>query len=207
MSTIKRAALDALASALQAFTGSVPVKAVQADYEKDMVHPSIQLMPRKFTFNSFNDEELDSSVSDHLLVNVGCFEGQMEIRVGALSRSEREAIQELVWGAFCQDELRSGIIVAQTPAVLVMGTQYLAQATVVAQFPDDDGSEEWREEMVFTAERYSYLTVGVSYPALVSRVAYDINELSVAFTEDLTSDDPAIDEEREINQDGTATNI
>jgi hypothetical protein len=198
VSAIKRAALDALAGALQSQIGATPVKAVAASYEKDMVHPSVQLMPRRFTFTAFQDEELDTSVSDRDLVCVGSFEGSVEVRISALSKHEREDLQDAVWNALNQDEYRIGVLLAQTPAVKVAGTQFLYQALVSAVLADSDGSVEWRDEMVFDASRYSYITLDVSYPALVNRQAYDIDTLSVAFTEDLDSDTPALDEERQV---------
>lgn len=207
MSAIKRACVDALAAAFQAQLGSVPVKAVQASYEKEQVHPSVQLMPKRFTFTASQDEELDTSVSDRNLVTVGAFEGQVEIRVAAVSKKEREDIQDLVWNALNQDEYRIGVLVAQTAAVKVAGTQFLYQALAVAVLPDGDGSEEWREEMVFEASRYSYITLDVAYPALVNRQAYDMNTMTLAFTEDLDSDTPVLDEERQVNQDGTTVNL
>jgi hypothetical protein len=208
VSTIKRAALDAIAAAFQAQLGSVPVKAIQAAYEKDMVHPSVQLLPKRFVFTAFQDEEVDDSVSDKNLVVVGAFEGQVELRVAALSKKEREDIQDQVWNALNQDEYRIGVLLAQTPAVKVAGTQFLYAATVSCVLPDSDGTEEWREEAVFESSRYSYVTLDFSYPALVSRAGvYTIDHLRVAFTEDLTSDNPAISEEREINQDGTTVNV
>lgn len=207
MSAIKRAACDAIAAAFQAQLGSVPIKAIQAAYEKEMVHPSVQLLPKRFTFTAFQDEEVDTTISDRSLVVVGCFEGQVEIRVAALSKKEREDIQDLVWNALNQDEYRIGVLLAQTPAVKVAGTQFVYAATVSCVLPDSDGAEEWREEAVFEASRYSYITLDVSYPAMVNRQVYTIEQLSVAFTEDLTSDNPAISEERVINQDGTTVNI
>lgn len=207
MSAIKRAACDAIAAAFQAQLGSVPVKAIQAAYEKDMVHPSVQLMPRVFKFAAFQDEEVDTSISDRNLVCVGAFEGTVELRVAALSKKEREDIQDQVWNALNQDEYRIGVLLATTPAVKVGGTQFVYQATVACVLPDGDGTEEWREEAVFESSRYSYIVLEVSYPALVNRQAYNMNQLSVAFTEDLTSDTPAIDEERVVNQDGTTVNI
>lgn len=207
MSAIKRACVDALAAAFQGQLGSVPVKAIAASYEKDMVHPSVQLMPKRFTFTAAEDEELDASVSDRQLVTVGCFEGQVELRVAAVSRKEREDIQDLIWNALNQDEYRVGVLVAQTPAVKVAGTQFLYQALAVAVLPDSDGSEEWREEMVFEASRYSYITLDVSYPALVNRQAYDVTSWQLAFTHDLDSDTPVLDEERRVNDDGTTVNL
>lgn len=203
-SSIKRAALEALQAFLAPYVSPVPVLVPQQDFEVGMSYPSVALIPKLFTYNDFQDEEKDDQTfSDSVLVDVGAFEGQVEVRVASLSAFDRERIQDLVWGAFHSDEYRKGVIVAQTAPLDIGGKAYLFPATTVMALNDED----WREEMVFASERYAYLTCDCAYPALVSRNAYTIEHLRVAFTEDLTSDNPAIVEGREINQDGSTVNV
>jgi hypothetical protein len=208
MSRIKRAALESLQQALIPAVGdTVPVLVGAQDYEQEIAYPSVALVPRVFKFSAYNDEELDSTLTDRTLVCVGCFEGDVEIRVASLGTTDREDIQEAIWQAFNAQEMRVGVLVTQTNPVLVSGTQFLHQATIAAVLEDGEGAVEWREEMVFQSERYTFITVAVSYPALVVRAAYNMDHLRVAFTEDLTSVTPVIEEEREINQDGSSFNV
>jgi hypothetical protein len=68
--------------------------------------------------------------------------------------------------------------------------------------------ESWTEELAFSKKRDSFLNLNAWYPVLVNRSStYTIDQLVLAFTEDLTTTDPTqiAVEEVQVNDDGSLT--
>lgn len=199
-SSIKMAACTALQAALQAALPGVTVTVPQAAFNKDVVYPSIAIVPGQFNYDSnFQEHEQDTTVTGQLLVSVGDFEGTVELRLAAQNQFQRQELEEQVLQVFLATEGAPGMLITQTPAVKVGGVQYLYQA--IAAFEWDQRA--WREEMVFNDERYSYLTLNAAFPALASRQAYTIETLVLAIGHDL--EDETVDYEVQINSDGSMT--
>ncbi len=201
MASIKMAACKALVDFLQSQLPDVPVSAPQAPYSQDVAYPSIVVVPSQFTFVPYQEEEVDDSQPDNLLVRMGDFEGSVELRIAGTSAFAREELEERVMGLLL-NENNPGVLVVETAPVRLGGVQYLARA--VAGF--ELTKEAWREEMVFSDERYSFLELDASYPALVSRGSIDnpirlIETLVLAVNHDLASD--TADEERNVAIDGS----
>lgn len=203
MSNIKRATCDALAAYLTArpeFAG-INVLAVQADYDDDAECEQVVIMPQRIDFRPWQDDEVDTSVAGKLLVHLGDFEGNVEIRAVALNPATREDLEEKIQAVFFERELAAGVLVLQLAPIVVGGQQYALEPTVGYVLED----EIWNEEKVFDAPRYSYLTVNIAFPALASRGVYTIEQMISALTTDLNSDIP--DEQRQVNDDGSTITL
>jgi hypothetical protein len=201
--SIKRATCDALAAYLAARPelAGIPVKAVQADIEDDAECEHIVILPQRMEFRVWQELEADDTVPGKVLINLGDFEGNVEVRAAALSADKREELEEKIQAIFFERELAPGILTLQLDPINVGGVQYGLEP-VVAYALDD---EIWNEEKVFDAPRYSYLTVAVAFPALVTRNAYTIDQMIAALTTDLDSHTP--DEQRLVNEDGSTTTL
>lgn len=203
MSLIKRAACKVLKDYLATQPGltTVPIHVQGEDYEDDETQPSITIIPGRCEFTPWQDEEADITVDDKILCNVGDFEGSAEIRAVCNFPAQREVLEQCILDAFMSSEFSQGVITGQTPPLTVGGQAYLARAICTFVLKDED----WRDEMVFSSQRYSYLAMDMSFPAFASRTAYTIEQLILAIAFDLASNDP--DEARQINQDGSTTSV
>lgn len=202
MSLLKRSMVDAFVAAFQAALPpalQINVAASGADWEEPSQFPALRIIPSdKFKFDPMQEEEIDDTQPDKLLVEVGDFSGSVELRAVARSRKERETIEEAVMNVLLSREGAPGVVVAQTENVTVGGfaTAYSAPVTMCL------GDEEWRDEMVMDRKRYSFLTLDAYYPALVMRTGvHTIDQLVLAFNEDLNSDTP--EEEVLIDENGS----
>jgi hypothetical protein len=204
MSLIKRAMVDAFVAAFQAAlppSAQINVAGSGADWEEPSVFPALRIIPsEKFKFDAMQDEEIDDTQPDKLLVEVGDFEGSIELRVIGRNRKERETVEELVMNVLLSRDGAPGVMVAQTAPVSVGGYATLYSAPVTMCL----GDEEWRDEMVMDRKRFSFMTLDAYYPALVMKTGvYPINQLILAFNEDLNSDVP--EEASIVNDDGSMT--
>lgn len=208
MSAIKLNVADALAEYIKARVGEFGgnVYSAAADEETEAVFPSCVILPMQFSFTPWQEDELDDSDPEILILSVGDFEGRCAIRVYAKSQDERARLGQRVWDLFFSTEGAPGRLLVDTqPLELqVQGqapgdTQTLYSARAAFTLED----EEWQEEMVFSKKRYEYLEIGAVIPCVVAREVANIATLTLAITADLDSTE--IDEEIKIGQDGSIT--
>lgn len=187
MSVIKRACLEALASALRtALPPSVDVAAVAADYEEKTTFPSVRILPGRFTFDSSQEQEVDDAQADKLFVQVGEFVGNVEVRVCAKSRAQRENVEDVVLNWFLSPEWTPGTRTVLLPSGVLVGgwaTTYQAPCTF------ELNEEEWREEAVFSDKRFSFVELDATFPALAVRTqTYTIQDLRLVMEADVNLD-------------------
>lgn len=203
---IKRAAAEALATYLKdkipQFKGNISSQ--WADEEEIAVFPSLRILPQKMSFSPFQDDELDDTADNRLVLSVGDFEGDFELRLFARSQPEREDLEQRVLDAFMLREGAPGVLTTVTEPVtlnvLGEGEEYtLYQAPVTFTLDND----EWEEEKVFSKKRFTYMSVYGLFPALVSRAVKDIDYLHLGIAEDLNATAPT--EDVTVNEDGTFT--
>lgn len=203
-SSLKRAAAEALIRYLRDNLPpslGVTIAAGAADPEDRLVTPTIRLLPQDFEFIPFQEDSVDDSPADRHLIDVGEFVGDIEMRLVGCSGETRETLEDSVTNLFLAQELRPGVIVAQTRPVTVGGwsTAYTASCAYILE------SAIWHDEAAFSKRRYTYLTISTVYPALVMRKPdYTINELIAAFNMDL---EDAVQEQISIDEDGNITNV
>lgn len=200
MSNVKREACRAIAASISANVAALTGKceAGQADEEVTAEYPALRVIPRRFVFEPFQDEEIgaDNDADAAYLIQRGDFEGQVEVRIYALDQYERGELEEAVMQWLLGEDDAPGARVLTTANLTLGGvaTLYAAPLTV------DLDEEDWREEMAFDKKRMSFLTLQVAYPALVARSAPLINTLYLAIAHDLSDAAPA--EEKRIDENG-----
>jgi hypothetical protein len=192
-----------LADYITAQIPSLAARAVHAEPEDDATYPSAVVMPRRFVFQPFQEDEVwapDDSMER--VVEVGAFEGRVELRLYALSAPQREEYEDKLTALFLSRTDAPGVLVVTCPAVTIAGqvsppTEVSTYDAPVAFTLDDT---EWEDEKVFDKRRYTYLTLGLNLPALLLQSVYTIEEYVLAINHDLASDIP--DEEVQITEEG-----
>lgn len=146
------------------------------------------------TFMPFEDDEVWSTTTTQA-VEVGDFQGQIQIELGTVSTVLRETLEDRLLNAFLAGQSpdgfsRPGVLVAQLDQFLVGGTANLATVPVAYVLQQ----EAWQEELVFDLKRFSSLYIDVDMPALVVRTGVPtIESLVLAITNDLASNTPTTD--------------
>jgi hypothetical protein len=181
---------------MQVFVGP----AAAADGEEQAKFPAVRVLPGKFSFMPWQDREVDDTFPDDLILQVGTFEGTVELRATGRSPEEREAVQDAVTDAFLQRVGAPGVLVAYTEPVQISRQAVLYSAPAAFELSDED----WRDELVWAKRRYAFLTLDAQYPALVDRKVPTIETLVLSFDLDI-EDPPVIDHEVQVHQDGSAT--
>lgn len=210
MAGIKRLGAELLAQYLTAKLppGLSGVKVSAATPEDKFDTTGIRILPGKFTFDPYNQAEVDDTGATVLVAEVGWWEGDTEVRCVAPTPAEREALEDYVLNVLLgDDQLAPGIITLQSKPAVIGGAQTTYQAVVT--FALDEA--EWREEMAFSDKRYSFINLETVLPALVVRGAtYTINTLEVDFDvgtginpDDLAA--PVGTENLDVHEDGTVT--
>lgn len=208
---MKRVCVESLATALAAVVpAGVDVKACAAGWEEPTKFPAVRVLPGKFTFDPWQEQEVDDTQATNLFLEVGEFEGNVEIRVSATSKIQRETIEDAITNFFLSREYSPGVQVVTLPAVPVGGIATTYQANCAFALED----EEWREEMVFADKRFTFLDVEAWFPALVVRTGVaTIQSLRLVMQADVDEDmtvttpTPSAEEGLSVADDGTTTKL
>lgn len=179
---IKRIVGNAIASYLASnVTGLADrVSAVQEGPEKIAEFPSVALLPSTFVFNPSDYDEVynnDDAGDLPLVIDVGEFEGLLELQLYAKSKPERELYEQRIMDLFLSQEGSPGTLFITLPTLTINGVVTLYEPEIKVRLDN----EEWNEEMSFEAKRYSFLDLQVAFPALTSRDVPTIEDLQVVF--------------------------
>jgi hypothetical protein len=135
----------------------------EQDYPGASIHPEHFRFEPELGYEEVEDDSLDAS--GQVVHCVGNWVGSVEIRISALDRPQREAIEAAVEALFNSQEGRRGTIVLSTPPLTINGTITTVEAPVAFVMSDSG----WREEFAFTKKRWLFLDVDVEFQALVVR--------------------------------------
>ena len=191
-----------IAAHIPAFAGG-KARAAHAEPEDDAQYPSVVVLPRRFSFQPFQEDEVHApELGTERVVEVGAFEGAVDLRLYALSGPQRDEYEDKLTALFLERDDSPGVLVVTCPAVTIAGsvsppTEVSTYDAPVAFTLDDT---EWNEEKVFDKRHYTYLTLGLNLPALLLQHVYTIEEYVLAINHDLASDVP--DEQVQITEDG-----
>lgn len=173
-----------------------------ADPEDKDSTPCAVILPGRFTFEAHLgvDELAAGEGEDFALLDVGCWDGTLELRIAAKNQPQREVLEQKVTNLFMSAK-RRGVLVLQTPPLVVNDQITLYAAPVAFSLM----SSSWAEEMVWEKKRYSYITLAMSYPALIAETETGtIESYHSALTEDLVSASPVY-EALATDEDGNLT--
>lgn len=160
--------------------------------------PTLQIIPVRFRYFPMQEHEHKGLGRSRAVFDVGRHEGTVQLRLGATTPYQRWELEDALLHLFLSQEHR--------PGVLVQTIDECHDAVVAWELMDD----EWQNEMVFTKEFFSLLTVRAQIPALVYRDSvYTIEELRLSLTEDLHTEYSQLPASRietvSIDEDGNMT--
>lgn len=164
--------------------------------------PCATVLPGPVSFEPHDPIERGTSVDEiqdeRVILDVGDFTGEYEIRVYAKSVAQREALEQAVTDLFLA-RLTGGLLVLTLSGVTLRGE--VQETTFPVGFMLDRG--EWQEEYAWENRRFAFIDVRVEFPALVLQDAYTIDDLQQA----ISTDDPAyLDIETvSVDEDGNLT--
>lgn len=172
------------------------VTAVQEGPEKISEFPSVALLPSLFTFNACDPDMVsgDDDTDSPLVIDVGEFEGMVEMQLYAKSKPERELFEQRILDLFLSQEGSPGTLYVQCPTLTINGQVTLYGPEVKVRLDN----AEWLEEFSFEARRYSFLDITYAFPALTARDVPSIDTLILALTDDLGAREDVI-----VNDDGS----
>jgi hypothetical protein len=198
VSVLLRAALEAAAVAFRDAAPSLTdVQVTHAPPDQSATYPVLALLPERFVLEPHHDDEVLDDDGEPVmadattaLMEVGTLRGTVRLWLAARTMPERARLEERIVAAFFADGLAPGRLQVTLDNVEVLGVATGA-SWPVAFFLENS---EWREELVFSERRWSFLQVDVDIPVLVLRKdAAIVTTLVAALTTDLATqiDDPA----------------
>mgnify|MGYP001565042282 CR=1 FL=1 len=192
--TACKALADHVAGEIPALAGKVRI--LHGEPEDDAAYPGLTILPRRFSFEPWQEDEVWTPLtSTEMVTEVGTFSGTVELRLLALSGPQREVNEERLTRLFLARAGAPGVLVLTLAALEIDETATLYSAPVA--FTLEDG--EWHEERVWDKRRYTYMTVGLTLPALVRTTAPLIDLPILAINHDLASDVPVEQVEVTVN--------
>ena len=208
---VRYAALSALGTAIVAAVPALGgrVVLVHAEAEDDARFPSVALVPSgPFPFTSEVEDEygtdatIITGATSAQLLRVGMHTGTVQLQVFGQAAVEREEYGERLLAMFYSAQ---GSLTLDATGLRVNGQDLVPAFAVPVTF--DLTSDEWKDEMVFAKERFSFVELELTYPAmlLLQSGVYTITQLVHQYTADLAATTPAIDEAFTVASDGTLT--
>lgn len=195
---------DYIASHVSGLAGKV--SAVSAGPEQIANCLAVKLLPEAFSFYPGEPDEIYFAEPDDgkVVVDVGLFSGLFTLQLFTTSPAERELYEQKIVDLFLAADWAPGTLYLQLPNVTVNGYASLYTAEIKASLVEDS----WSDELAFESKRYSFIEIEVDFPALTTYMAATIEDLQLAFSEDLdklilTVDDGVITDRVEIQEDGT----
>ncbi len=212
MANLKRIVAQTFADWL---AGQVPelvgnIHTVQSGPNETSTYPCAALISNTLAFEPFQAWEVWAQDPDavpfvedgKVLINVGDFTGDYELRLYAQSVTERENLEEKVLHAMLAEAWRPGVVSLATPAVTVNSFTTLYEAPCAFMVE----REVWQEEFAFENRRFAFLDLTVQFPALILRSdTYTVTQMILALTEDLGSDTPT--DSVEVSEDGEISEV
>lgn len=190
---LKQVALDSIASAISAAIPALTGRCAGGEDDEEVLAamPALRVVELGgFKFEPTQEQHLSAPENETwLLATVGWFSGDVELRLYARSRKERNDLEESLRQLFLGGvEDQPGLLRATTPELTIGDVATLATTTIACELDNED----WREEFVFAKKRYSFLRCVAEWPALLVRTGIPtITELQLqlAFSLDATTAD------------------
>lgn len=202
MAVVRLEALRALADVIGAeIPDFLEICAGPAPVGQLLVFPSLAINPGKYLYHPDQALEQHDPGPGKVVMNVGRFQGSVELRIFSENRNQRAELEQRVVNFFLGRVGAPGVRVTVVSACPELGDW-------VASWELEDF--EWRDEQAFDNNWQSAITVTSTLPALVTRCdAYTIDQLQLGVTSDfVTAATPDLHalpdvEVVQINQDGT----
>lgn len=193
MSSLRYQVLSALGTKMKVLRAGLPTVDIldQLPTSRSPI-PSVVIRPGKFKTLYWQPRHLLDDAGDVLfpangrpLTEVGTWEGECTIWCQHRTAPEREALEDLIVAAFNEEV---------APGRLQVTVSNVTVDSVVTTYDVDVAffmlpSVEWREELVFSERRWSFLPIETSIPILVLRTGeYKVTDMQLVFDEDIDAD-------------------
>ncbi len=204
--SVFRACLDALKANLEeALDGMVEpasILVVQPTSDVSSVYPSVAIVAdsQRMRFQPSQERVVEFDADEGTAVlEMGQFEGTVELRVAHKTPFERQRLEQRVLEAFFANGEFRGVIIAETAPLHLGGVD--TEFTTNACFDLEDAT--WREEFAFERARFSFIDLRCEVQMLVLRDdVVDVDELLLQLTTDTTPGETPITEEFLVTEEG-----
>ena len=179
MAIVRIEALAALRTALECHVPDLRDRICvgQAPDGKEQGFPHLSILPHpgeRWRFYPDQETEVRRIAPGLVLVNVGRWEGVIQLRIGAATAAERNRLEAQVIDAFLATEGHPGIILTRVTSCELLGEWLAAWALA---------EDSWDDEKAFDRELYSTIEVDGTIPALTTRKGYTIRQLKLGLTD------------------------
>lgn len=162
--------------------------------------PNLIITPLRLRYVPDQEEERPNSNPSSIVIDVGNFEGLVQLRMTTTSLGDRYEHEQRIHDLFLSPEGHPGVLM--TPVTTC--PQYGA---FMASWELDD--EEWSDAKASDGRYESVIVLNACIPALATRIAHTIRELRLGVTSEMDAEftpstfaEPAV-ELVQINSDGT----
>lgn len=188
---LKQVALDAIANAISGGISALSGRCAGGEDDEENVAalPCLRVVEVSgFKYEPFQESTISAPELEAWVLNkVGYFTGDVELRLYASSKAQRNALEESLRQLFLAGtEDQPGLLRVTTPQLVLGGVTTLATTTIACDWT----SEDWREEFVFSRKRYTFVRCSCEWPALIVRTGIPTIQqlqLQIAFSLDATS--------------------
>jgi hypothetical protein len=187
---LKDVALKSIAATIDAGVAALAGRCAAGDddEESNATPPCLRVVEVSgFAYEAMQEDVVSApDAQTFVLSKVGWFTGDVELRLYARNKVERNDLEEAVRQLFLAGvEDQAGLLRATTPQIVLGGVTTLASTTIACDWT----SEDWREEFVFSRKRYSFIRVAAEWPALIVRTSVPTIQqlqLQIAFSVNAT---------------------
>ena len=212
IAVVRLEALNALKATIEAAVSELRghVEIVQVPPDQHLTFPALAIVGTKFRYVPFQEDEARDDNGNAILpdatslvVNLGCWETTVQLRLATTTLAERYALQETLTELFLQREGAPGILCTTVTACPALGH-------ILASWALNDG--EWEDDKAFSSQHWAVLDVDGTIPVLVTRRGvYTLDDLRLGITQDFSTPKTSAGFDTvpvvKINEDGSITRI
>lgn len=188
--SVKYLACKALGDRLQELEATLVdrVSVLQQLPDQLAEYPKVAILPERFKYQAWYEGAIEDDAGEVVtvdgdpLMRVASFDGTIRLWVGSNYAAQREQVEDAILRSFHLISGAPGRIDVTIDDIEIGGVATGYDAPISFTLGPDT---EWREELVFSERRWSYLMVGLSFPLYVTRSdAALVQSLWVAITGD-----------------------
>jgi len=204
---VKLEALKALGAFIESqipeLKGKTEIHQVPPDYK--MGFPRLAIVAGgRYRYEPRQEGYVTRTSATAIVVNVGSWETVVQLRLACATPAQRYDLEDRLSALFWRVENRPAVLLTTVTACQQLGD-------ILAAW--DIGDTDWNDEMAFSSQFWSVLTLEATIPALVTREGiYSLDELRLGITDEFDTPETsaafdALATKVLLNEDGTVTPI
>ena len=156
----------------------------------------------RFQYEARQEGVVTRSSPTAIVVNVGSWNTTVQLRLACATPAQRYDLEDRLASLFWREENRPAVLLTTVTACPQLGD-------ILAAW--DIGDTDWNDEMAFSSQFWSVLSLDATIPALVTREGvYSIDELRLGITDDFSTPETSaafdlLTTKVRVNEDGTVT--